>query len=86
MLVFQAVISVGTGDRRTCRYLAGDVTPYNLEALYASALEQVTDQHEPSCLREVTVTLTGTHKESILPEVGRRLQRLEAYGVKVIVA
>jgi hypothetical protein len=86
MLMFQAMFSAGSGDQRTFWYLSGDVTPYNLEALCAYALERATDQPESSCLREVKVTLTGTQKESVLPEISRRLRRLEAQGVKVIVA
>ena len=62
------------------------MTPYNLETLYVYVLERATDQHASSCLREVMVTLTGTHKESVLPEIMRRLRRLEAHGVKVRVA
>jgi len=59
---------------------------YNLEEVYAQALEQATNQHGSSYLREVKVTLTGTQKESVLPEIRRRLLRLEAQGVKVVVA
>lgn len=86
MLVFQAVLSVGSGDQRTIWLLSGEVTPYNLEEVYAQALEQATNQHGFSYLREVKVTLTGTQKESVLPEIRRRLLRLEAQGVKVVVA
>lgn len=86
MLVFQAVLSAGSGDQRTFWYLSGDVTPYNLEALYVYALERATGQHGSSCLKAVKVTLTGTQKESVLPEITHRLRRLEAHGVKVRVA
>lgn len=86
MLVFQAVLSAGSGDQRTFWLLSGEVTPYNLEELYAQALERATDQHGASHLREVKVTLTGTQKESVLSEITRRLRRLEAHGVKVVVA
>lgn len=86
MLVFQAMLSAGSGDRHAFWRLSGDVTPYNLEALYTYALERATDEHGSSRLREVTVTLTGTHKESVLPEISRRLQGLTAHGVKVVVA
>jgi len=85
MLVFQAVLSVGSGDRHTICLLSGDVTPYNLEELYAQALERATNQQAASRLRQVRVTLTGTQKESVLPEIIRRLRRLEAYAVKVVV-
>lgn len=85
MLVFQAVLSAGSGDQHTICFLSGDVTPYNLEALYTYVLERATDQHASSCLRDVKVTVTGTHKESVLPEISQRLRRLEAQGVKVIV-
>jgi hypothetical protein len=37
-------------------------------------------------MKQVKVTLTGTQKESALPEISRRLRRLEAHGVKVSVA
>ena len=83
MLVFQAVLSAGSGDQHTSWHLSGDVTPYNLEALYTYALEQAHSSHGSSRLREVTITLTGTHKECVLPEIGRRLQGLAADGVKV---
>ena len=86
MLVFQAVLSAGSGDQRTFWYLSGDVTPYNLETLYVYVLERATNQHESSRLMEVKVTLTGTQKESVLPEITHRLRRLEAHGVKVRVA
>ncbi len=86
MLVFQAILSAGSGDRHTVYFLSGDVTPYNLEALYTYVLERATDQNAWSCLRKVKVTVTGTHKESVLPEISRRLQRLEAQGVKVVIA
>ncbi len=86
MLVFQAVLSAGSGDQRTFWYLSGDVTPYNLEALYVYVLERATNQHESSRLTEVKVTLTGTQKESVLPAITHRLRRLEAHGVKVRVA
>lgn len=86
MLVFQAVLSAGSRDQHTFWYLSGDVTPYNLEALYAYALERATDQHVSSRLRAVSMTLTGTHKESVIPEISRQLLRLEAHGVKVRVA
>ncbi len=86
MLVFQAVLSAGSGDHHTICFLSGDVTPYNLEALYTYVLERATDQHASSCLWDVRVTVTGTHKESVLPEISRRLRRLEAQGVKVVVA
>jgi hypothetical protein len=86
MLVFQAMLSAGSGEQRTFWRLSGDVTPYNLEALYTYALERATDQHESSRLREMKVTLPGTQKESVLPEISRRLLRLEAQGVKVVVA
>ena len=86
MLVFQAVLSASSGDQRTIWLLSGEVTPYNLEEVYAQALEQATNQHGSSYLREVKVTLTGTQKESVLPEIRRRLLRLEAQGVKVVVA
>jgi hypothetical protein len=86
MLVFQAMLSAGSGEQRTFWHLSGDVTPYNLEALYTYALERATDQHESSRLREMKVTLTGTQKESVLPQISRRLLRLEAQGVKVVVA
>ena len=86
MLVFQAVLSAGSGDHHTTCFLSGDVTPYNLEALYTCVLERATDQHASSCLRDVRVTVTGAHKESVLPEISRRLRRLEAQGVKVVVA
>jgi len=85
MLVFQAILSAGSGDQHTVWRLSGDVTPYNLEALYAYALERATGQPTSSCLREVKVTLTGTQKESVLPEISRRLRRLEDQGVKVTV-
>ena len=85
MLVFQAILSAGSGDRHTVWRLSGDVTPYNLEALYTYALERATSQTTSSCLREVKVTLTGTQKESMLPEISRRLRRLEDQGVKVTV-
>ncbi|MGE0679900.1 MAG: hypothetical protein AB7P69_03175 [Candidatus Binatia bacterium] len=85
MLVFQAMLSAGSGDQRTVWRLSGDVTPYNLEALYAYALERATGKSTSSRLREVKVTLTGTQKESVLPEISRRLQRLEDQGVKVTV-
>jgi hypothetical protein len=85
MLVFQAVLSAGSGDHHTICFLSGEVTPCNLEALYTYALERVTDQHASSCLREVKVTVTGAHKESVLPEISRQLRRLEAQGVKVSV-
>jgi hypothetical protein len=85
MLVFRAVLSAGSGDRQTVGVRAGDVTPSNLEALYTYVLERATNQDVWSCLREVKVTVTGTHKESVLPEISRRLQRLEAQGVKVVI-
>jgi hypothetical protein len=85
MLVFQAILSAGSGDQHTVWRLSGDVTPYNLEALYVYALERATGQHISSRLREVKVTLTGTQKESVLPEISRRLRRLEDQGVKVTV-
>jgi hypothetical protein len=85
-LVFQALLSAGSSDQYTFWCPSGDVTPYNREALYAYAQERATDQHESSCLREVKVTLTGTQKESVLPEISRRLLRLEAHGVKVVIA
>ncbi len=72
MLVFQAMLSAGSGDRHTFWRLSGDVTPYNLEVLYTYALERATSSHGSSRLREVTVTLTGTHKESVLPKLSRR--------------
>jgi hypothetical protein len=86
MLVFQAILSAGSGDRHTVWRLSGDVTPYNLEALYAYVLERAASQHASSYLREVKVTLTGTQKESALLEISRRLGRLEEQGVKVTVA
>jgi hypothetical protein len=86
MLVFQAMLSAGSGDQHTFWRLSGDVTPYNLEALYTYALERATSSHGSSRLREVKVTLTGTQKESVLPEISRRLQGLEAHGVKVVIA
>ena len=86
MLVFQAVLSAGSGDERAFWFFSGEVTPYNLEELYAQALERVTDQHGSSRLRKVRVTLTGTQKESVLPEIRRRLLLLETYGVKVVVS
>jgi hypothetical protein len=86
MLVFHAVLRAGSGDHHTICFLSGDVTPYNLEALYPYVLERATDQDASSCLREVKVTVTGTHEESVLPEISRRLQRLEAQGVKVVIA
>ncbi len=86
MLVFQAMLSAGSGDQRTFWYLSGDVTPYNLEELYAQALEKATNQRTSSRLTEVKVTLTGTQKESVLPEISRRLQGLEAHGVTVVVS
>lgn len=85
MLVFQAILSAGSGDQHTVWRLSGDVTPYNLEALYAYALDRVSGQSTSSRLREVKVTLTGTQKESVLPEISRRLQRLADQGVKVTV-
>jgi hypothetical protein len=85
MLVFQAMLSAGSGDQHTVWRLSGDVTPYNLEALYVYALERATSQTTSSRLREVKVTLTGTQKESVLPEISRRLRRLEDQGVKVTV-
>ena len=85
MLVFQAILSAGSGDQHTVWRLSGDVTPYNLEALYVYALERATGRSTSSRLREVKVTLTGTQKESVLPEISRRLQRLADQGVKVTV-
>lgn len=85
MLVFQATLSAGGGDQHTVWRLSGDVTPYNLEALYVYALERATSQHIASRLREMKVTLTGTQKESVLPEISRRLRRLEDQGMKVTV-
>jgi hypothetical protein len=85
MLVFQATLSAGSGDQHTVWRLSGDVTPYNLEALYAYALDRAIGQSTSSRLREVKVTLTGTQKESVLPEISRRLRRLEDQGVKVTV-
>ena len=84
-LVFQAVLSAGSGDHHRICLLSGEVTPYNLEELYAQALERAANQQAASRLREVRVTLTGTQKESVLPEITRRLRRLEAYAVKVVV-
>ncbi len=86
MLVFQAVLSAGSGAQRTFCCLSGDVPPQNLEALSVHALERATDQHASSCLRGVTVTLTGTHKESVVPEIRRRLRRLEVHGVTVVIS
>lgn len=85
MLVFQAILSAGSGEQHTVWRLSGDMTPYNLEALYAYALERATGQSTSSRLRKVKVTLTGTQQESVLPEISRRLQRLEDQGVKVTV-
>ena len=85
MLVFQAMLSAGSGDQHTFWRISGDVTPYNLEALYTYARERVTSSHGSFRLREVTVTLTGTHKENVLPEISRRLRGLEAPGVKMVV-
>ena len=86
MLVFQAILSAGSGDHHTVWLLSGDVTPRNLDAFYAYVLDRATDQDALSHLRKVKVTVTGTHKESILPEISRRLRRLEAQGVKVVIA
>jgi hypothetical protein len=85
MLVFQAVLCAGSGDRHTYWLASGEVSPYNLEELYTQALTWATKHPESSRLREVKVTLTGTQKESVLPEITRRLRRLEPYGVRVIV-
>ncbi len=86
MLVFQAVLSAGSGAQRTFWCLSGDVTPQNLEALSVHALKRATDQHASSCLSGVTVTLAGAHKERVLPEIMRRLRRLEAHGVTVVIS
>lgn len=85
MLVFQAILSAGSGDHHTVWLLSGDVAPCNLEAFYTYALDRATDQDASSHLRKVKVTVTGSHKENILPEISRRLQRLEAQGVKVVI-
>lgn len=85
MCVFQAVLSAGSGDHHTIWFISGDVTPCNLEALYTYVLDRATDLDVRSRLREVKVTVTGTQKKSILPEIGRRLQELEAQGVKVVI-
>jgi hypothetical protein len=84
--VFHAVLSAGRGDHHTIWFLSGDVTPCNLEALYTYVLDRATDLEARSGLREVKVTVTGTQRESILPEISRRLQGLEVQGVKVVIA
>ena len=85
LLVFQAVLNAGSGNQHTTCFLSGAVTPYNLEALYTYVLERATDQHASSCFRDLKVSVTGTHKESGLPEICQRLRQLEAQGVKVII-
>ncbi len=86
MLVFHAVLRAGSGDYHTICFLSGDVTPNNLEELCAQALERATDAQSSVRLTEVKVTLSGTQKESVVPEIRCRLRRLEPYGIKVVVA
>jgi hypothetical protein len=86
MLVFEAVFfSADDRARHPVWSCAGELTPYNLEELCLQAEARMVGQHASSCLKEVKVTLTGAQKESLLPEVARRLRRLEAQGIRVVV-
>lgn len=82
MLVFQAVLISGSGERRKFRVLAGEVTPYNMENLFAYALKLL---KEDSAFAQLTVTLTGEGKEVARPEIIKRLRELEGHGIKVSV-
>lgn len=85
MLVFEAVVYAGGGDRHAWCLISGEVSPDNLEVLYAYALARATTPSASPRLRKVQVTVTGTQNDTVLPEIARRLRQLEPHGVRVVV-